>query len=102
MLPGYVSPRASTYELPQILRHELAHIALHRYIESARLPRWFNEGYAMWSAGQFDGSAGWKLRLGFVTRRAPPLDSLTLDWPLIAADVRRRYQDLAPPRQAAS
>ena len=91
VIPGFVSRRASTYEVPQILRHELAHIALHRYVDSALLPRWFNEGYAMWSAGQFNADAGWKLRLGFVTRRAPPLDSLSLDWPLIAADAELAY-----------
>jgi hypothetical protein len=91
VIPGYVSRRTDTHGLPQILRHELAHIALHRFIDSRHIPRWFNEGYAMWSAGQFDADAGWKLRLAFVSRRAPPLDSLSLDWPLLATDAQIAY-----------
>jgi hypothetical protein len=91
VLPGYVSDRGGTHTLPVILRHELAHIALQRHIRQARIPRWFNEGYATWSAGQFDGDAGWQLRLAFMTDRAPPLDSLTLDWPLLAADAQLAY-----------
>lgn len=91
ILPGYVSGRGGTHTLPVILRHELAHIALQRHVGGARIPRWFNEGYATWTAGQFDAEGGWMLRLAFLSRRAPPLDSLTLDWPLLAADARLAY-----------
>jgi hypothetical protein len=91
VIPGYVSSRAGTHELPQILRHELAHVALQRHLGDALVPRWFNEGYATWSAGQLDVDAGWQLRLALATQRAPPLDSLTLDWPLLAADARIAY-----------
>jgi hypothetical protein len=90
-LPGYVSDRGGTHTLPMILRHELAHIALQRHVGEVRIPRWFNEGFATWSAGQFDADAGWMLRVAFLTRRAPPLDSLTLDWPLLEADARLAY-----------
>ncbi|CAN5781409.1 hypothetical protein BH23GEM9_BH23GEM9_28250 [soil metagenome] len=90
MIPGYVSDRGGTHTLPVILRHELAHIALQRHLD-APIPRWFNEGYATWAAGQLDADAGWMLRLAFLTNRAPPLDSLTLDWPLLAADARLAY-----------
>jgi hypothetical protein len=91
VVPGYVSDRTSTSELPRIVRHELAHIALQRFLGGALIPRWFNEGYATWSAGQLDTDAGWLIRLAFATGRAPPLDSLTLDWPLLRADARLAY-----------
>jgi hypothetical protein len=91
VLPGYVSTRGGTHTLPQILRHELAHIALQRALPDVRIPRWFNEGYAVWSAGQFDADGAWMLRLAFLTNRAPPLDSITLDWPLLEADARLAY-----------
>src|SRR5690606_6633621 len=91
IVPGYVSDRAGTHELPRILRHELAHVALQRHLGDALVPRWFTEGYATWSAGQLDANAGWQLRLALATERAPPLDSLTLDWPLLAADARIAY-----------
>ncbi|HEX2167945.1 MAG TPA: hypothetical protein VHG09_11995, partial [Longimicrobiales bacterium] len=91
VIPGYVSSRTGTHELPQILRHELAHVALQRHLGDALVPRWVTEGYATWSAGQLDADAGWQLRLALATDRAPALDSLTLDWPLLATDARIAY-----------
>jgi len=91
VLPAYASGRADAPELPQILRHELAHIALQRHLRNALVPRWFTEGYATWSAGQFDPQSGWQLRLALVTERAPTLDSLTLHWPLLEVDARLAY-----------
>ena len=35
-----------------VLRHELAHLALHEYL-GALPPRWFDEGYAGYSAGEW-------------------------------------------------
>jgi hypothetical protein len=91
VLPAYASPRGGQGQLPGVLRHEIAHVALHRYLGDARLPRWFSEGYATWSAGQLDLDAAWILRLAFVTGSAPPLDSLVLDWPAGVADARVAY-----------
>jgi hypothetical protein len=91
VIPGYVSERGGTHTLPQILRHELAHVALHRALPDALVPRWFDEGYATWTAGQFDADAGWLLRLAFLTGRAPPLDSITLHWPVLQAEARLAY-----------
>lgn len=91
VLPAYASRRASPQDLPRVLRHELAHVALQRWLGALRSPRWFTEGYATWTAGQFDESAAWLLRLAFLTGRAPPLDSLVLDWPLQPTDARVAY-----------
>jgi hypothetical protein len=78
-------------DLPSVLRHEVAHIALHRFVHPAAVPRWFSEGYATWAAGQLDFEAGWMLRLAFVTGTAPPLDSIVLGWPRSAAGARVAY-----------
>jgi hypothetical protein len=91
ILPAYGSPRGNVQDLPRVLRHELAHIALNLYLEPAPVPRWFDEGFATWSAGQLDAEAGWILRLAFLTGSAPPLDSLILDWPAHATDARVAY-----------
>ncbi|MGH7554159.1 MAG: peptidase MA family metallohydrolase [Longimicrobiales bacterium] len=91
ILPGYASERAPTADLPRVLRHELAHIALHRYLGPVQVPRWFSEGYATWAAGQLDADAAWLLRVAFVTQRAPPLDSLALEWPRGQIDARVAY-----------
>ena len=59
------------------LRHELAHLALHSVVTS--VPRWFDEGYAAWAAGEWDRvdvlRVNWQLARG-----APPnFDQLDRD-----------------------
>jgi len=91
VLPAFGSDRGAAHTLDRVLRHELAHVALQRFIGGSRVPRWFSEGYATWAAGQLDPDAGWFLRLAFITGRAPPLDSLILGWPVGAIDARVAY-----------
>lgn len=92
VLPAYSSlSRGAVQDLGPVLRHELAHVALHRYLGAVQIPRWFSEGYATWAAGQLDADAAWLLRIAFLTRRAPPLDSLALDWPVLTTDARVAY-----------
>jgi hypothetical protein len=91
VLPGFAARRGSTPDLERTLRHELAHVALGRYLGPALIPRWFDEGYARWAAGEWDMQAAWDLRVAFMMHRAPPLDSLTLDWPAAAAEAQLAY-----------
>jgi hypothetical protein len=91
VLPAYTSRRGGEIDLAGVLRHEIAHVALQRWLGGLRSPVWFTEGYATWAAGQLDAEAGWLLRLAFVTGRAPPLDSLALGWPAGAIDARVAY-----------
>jgi len=64
------------------LRHEWAHLGLHQMLGGRRIPRWFDEGYAQWSAGPMDWSEGWKLRLGLFRRSDEgPLEGLDRIWP---------------------
>jgi hypothetical protein len=91
VLPTYDWARTPLHTVHRTLRHELAHVGLQRFIGPARSPRWFTEGYAQWAAGQWDWDSAWRLRAALVSRRAPPLDSLTLDWPVGATDARIAY-----------
>lgn len=91
VLPTFASPRGNVGDLPAVLRHEIAHVALERALAPAAVPRWFTEGYATWADGQLDLEAGWLLRMAFLTGRAPPLDSLILGWPAGAVDARVAY-----------
>lgn len=91
VLPTYDWVRTPLHTVQQTLRHELAHVALQRYLGAARTPRWFTEGYAQWAAGQWDWESAWRLRLALAGQRAPPLDSITLDWPVAAVDARIAY-----------
>ncbi|HSM35313.1 MAG TPA: hypothetical protein VK837_02865 [Longimicrobiales bacterium] len=81
VLPALGSRNRDPAALQRTLRHELAHIALHDALSPARIPRWFDEGYARWAAGEWDAAAEWRLRLAFALDRAPSLDSLALSWP---------------------
>jgi hypothetical protein len=91
VLPGYLSARAAPHQLPRLLRHELAHVALAQYLSPVRPPRWFDEGYARMAAGEWDAEAAWMLRVAFALHRAPPLDSISLDWPAAEQDARIAY-----------
>jgi hypothetical protein len=91
IIPGYGGGRGATNDMRRVLRHELAHIALFRYLAPARIPRWFNEGYATWAAGELDFSGEWQLRVAFATGSAPPLDSLELNWPRATQDAQIAY-----------
>lgn len=83
-------PRLRPGEWLSTLHHEVAHIALHDYLR-ARIPRWFDEGYAQLAAGTWDVDAAWQLRLAILLGQAPALDSLTLDFPQRAPEARVAY-----------
>lgn len=91
VLRAYGGTGGAYDDLPGLLRHELAHIALHRYLQPTRVPRWFDEGYAVWASGELDMDAAWLLRVAFATQRAPSLDSLELSWPRMTTDARVAY-----------
>ncbi len=59
----------------QTLRHELAHLALHQTL-STRVPRWFDEGYAVLAAGEQGRLAGLRLNLAVALGRVPSLREL--------------------------
>ncbi len=59
----------------RVLRHELAHLALHEYMGD-RPPRWFDEGYASYSAGEWGRDEVFTTSIALLARGIPPLDSL--------------------------
>jgi hypothetical protein len=65
--------------LRTILVHELAHVALRRYLGPG-VPRWFHEGYAQLASGSWSGSQAWELRFAILAGRIPSLDSVDLDF----------------------
>lgn len=42
----------SNHDLNEIFRHELAHVALEDAVSGNRVPRWFNEGFAVLASGE--------------------------------------------------
>ena len=90
VLPAYSSARTPMGDPLVALRHELVHLALNSHI-GARVPRWFDEGYATWASGEWDAGRGWEIRLALLGGGAPPLDSLRLGWPGRQGDARLAY-----------
>lgn len=63
----------------RVLRHELAHLALHR-VTNGSSPRWLNEGYAQLASGEWGWEEGWAIRLAFL-RGHTSLSDLSLRFP---------------------
>jgi hypothetical protein len=76
-LPGArtILLRADSDNLFETLRHELAHLALHRAV-AVRVPLWFDEGYASWAAGEWERLGGLELNLAVVRGAIPDLRGL--------------------------
>ena len=81
VLPVFQTPWDGFQAEGRTLRHEWAHLGLHDYLDGIIIPRWFDEGYAQWASGSWNMQEAWRLRFILAGDRAPPLDSLTLQWP---------------------
>lgn len=58
-----------------VLRHELAHLALHEAMGDLP-PRWFDEGYAGWAAGEWSREEVLATNVALALRGAPTFDGL--------------------------
>ncbi len=72
---GLVMVRADDGDPVVTLRHELAHVALHRRIQG-RVPLWFDEGYAVLAADEYGGLAALQLNIAVASGRVPTLLAL--------------------------
>ncbi|WP_420126591.1 peptidase MA family metallohydrolase [Longimicrobium sp.] len=90
VLPTYPIPGVRPVDAAATLRHEMAHLVVAERLPG-QIPRWFTEGYAEVASGSWDVESGWTLRVAFVLGRAPPLDSLELEWPRSAGRARLAY-----------
>ena len=58
-----------------VLRHELAHLALHEFMDSVP-PRWFDEGYASMAAGEWNRASMLETSVGLAWRQLPSADRM--------------------------
>lgn len=63
----------------EVIRHELAHLALHEYLGDAP-PRWFDEGYAGFAAGEWDRDEFLTANVALALHGMPTLDELDDDF----------------------
>jgi hypothetical protein len=73
-----------------VLRHELAHLALHEFMGN-RAPRWFDEGYASYAAGEVPGGDALAANLLIVLKGVPALDSLNRGFRGSASEAQAAY-----------
>jgi hypothetical protein len=59
----------------EVLRHELAHLALHEYLDDLA-PRWFDEGYASYAARELMRNEVLAANLALALRGMPTFDEL--------------------------
>ncbi len=71
-----------------VLRHELAHLALHEYMGNAP-PRWFDEGYASLSAGEWSRTTALETSVSLAWRSLP--DGAALDAGFLGGASRAEY-----------
>ena len=72
--PRLVALRADA-DPTRTLRHELAHLVLHDAVH-VPMPLWFEEGYAVYAAGEWDLLEALSLNYAVVAGATPALDSL--------------------------
>jgi hypothetical protein len=71
--------------------HELAHLALGARFGGRPIPRWLNEGLAMYEAGEWRPGQEWTLVQAVIANRVPPLNDLTARFERGEVEARLAY-----------
>jgi hypothetical protein len=83
------------FDLVQVFRHELAHIALHDAVGVHRIPRWFNEGFAVMASGETSFERMWILSTATISDRLLPLSQVERSFPNDESKVSVAYAQAA-------
>jgi Peptidase MA superfamily len=87
-----------TWEAPdllELLRHELAHLALSDAVGGHHVPRWFDEGLAIHESGELPWARRMALADASLGRRLLPLGDLDRGFPADRYDVNVAYAESA-------
>ena len=68
-------------DLGEVFRHELAHVALHDALNGQSVPRWFNEGFAVFASGESSFARMKTLSMSTVGGSLIPLHELERSFP---------------------
>jgi hypothetical protein len=82
------SPRQ---DVGTIFVHELAHLALGARFGGRPIPRWLNEGLAMYEAGEWRPGQEWTLVQAVIANRVPSLNDLTARFERGEVEARLAY-----------
>jgi hypothetical protein len=83
------------HDLPEVFRHELAHIALHDAVSRDNIPRWFNEGFAVHASGEEETARLQALWTAAVSENLIPFDKLARGFPADATAASVAYAQAA-------
>jgi hypothetical protein len=86
--PRHANPN---YDLAQVFRHELAHVALHDAVGDRAVPRWFNEGFAVLASGETSFDRMWELYTATLSDRLIPLSEVERSFPSDESKVSIAY-----------
>jgi hypothetical protein len=82
-------------DLSELLGHELAHLALADAVEDHNVPRWFNEGFAIYESGEVPWLRTKTLWDASLSKRLLPLSELDQTLPSDRAEVSIAYAESA-------
>ncbi len=82
-------------ELMETFKHELAHVALHDATRGQFVPRWFNEGFAVFASGESSLPRLQTLWTATLGGSLLPLSELERSFPANATDVSIAYAEAA-------
>ncbi len=82
-------------DLEEVMRHELTHLALADAVGGHHVPRWFNEGLAIYESGEFPWARRAALAEASFSRGLLPLDELDAGFPADRYAVNVAYAESA-------
>ncbi len=83
------------HDIMETFRHELAHVALYDAADSRPVPRWFNEGFAVFASGESSFTRVQTLWTATVADELLPLKRLERTFPSDAMGVSVAYAEAA-------
>lgn len=83
----------SEHNVVQVFRHELAHVALFDAASGRHVPRWFNEGFAVFASGESSFERLRTLWMASVADTLIPLNQLDASFPANEADAEIAYAE---------
>ncbi|MBK7578823.1 MAG: hypothetical protein IPI67_01340 [Myxococcales bacterium] len=83
------------HDIGEVFRHELAHVALHDAVGGRPVPRWMNEGLAVFMSGEGSFTRLQTLWTATVANQLLPLEHLERTFPTDAVGVSVAYAEAA-------
>jgi hypothetical protein len=81
--------------LPEVFRHELAHVALYDAVGGRAIPRWFNEGFAVHASGESSLARARTLWSATLAKQLLPLSEIERTFPEHSTEASIAYAQSA-------